>query len=763
MSWYIRLVIRHRVAFLIAIAIITAVAASQFRHLTIATSLGTLFLGENPEYAKYKARVADFGGDGFIALAFEESDLFSLETIRRLKKALENIEALPDVDRVESIVNAGRIVGDNTSIEVSRYLDEALENPDRIPELKADLLADDVARGTLISSDGRHISMLVQLVFNETRPVETGPALIDSVLAQLSDAGFNAKEVHVAGIIPVLAEVIDQTFYNLTRITPIVLIILLVAVWLMFRRLRPVFITGLVGAISVLWTMGFAVTIEPRLSVLAAMAPAVVLIISFSDVIHLCSSYLLELAAGETKEKAILKSGEEVGKACLFTSLTTFAGFISLSLVPAPAFRLLGLVLGFGVGAALLLAMTLAPILFSLLPTPTSWRKGTTAKVQDGLDLFLDQARRLSTGHPWLTISVFAVLMAISIYGSSQIFLDTSFSDRLDENNKVQQDQRYFEEHFEGTSTFEIYIRTQQKEGLLNPELFTAIAEFESQVEQIEGVDRVVSLVDIIQTVHDELAPADYPAAFPETRPLLAQYMLLLEMSADDYSLDRLVDFERKTLRMLVRIPEQGVRETYAIGQQAMTFGDEIAAAGGEIQTTGSLYLMGGWVGEIITGQLDGLLTALISIGILMALGLWSWRIGLWSMIPNLFPLLALGGVLGLAYGTVDTDAIALAMIAVGIGVDDTIHFLMRYRLASARTNDRSEALRETFHFSGRAIVITSIVLIAGFLPFATSDYFPLYIMGTMLPLCLAVALLADLLLVPAMATVGLIRFPMKG
>ena len=142
-----------------------------------------------------------------------------------------------------------------------------------------------------------------------------------------------------------------------------------------------------------------------------------------------------------------------------------------------------------------------------------------------------------------------------------------------------------------------------------------------------------------------------------------------------------------------------------------------------------------------------------------MMLGLASWRVGLWSMIPNLLPLLVLAGVLGWATEAIDSDVMALAMIAIGIGVDDTIHFLSRLRVESRRQPDTSRALQQTLYFSGRGIIITTVILVVGFSPFATADYLSHFMMGTLLPLTLVVALVADLLLVPSLVRVGLIRF----
>jgi len=760
MTGYVNFVLRYRYFILIGIAVVTAVWFCVLLQGSIGTSLGTIFLGENPAYKAYKERVADFGGDGFIAIAFEEEDLLDANTVARLKKAVEEIETLPDVDRVESILDAGAISGSGGGLEVHRYLDDALEHPERVPELRQKLLSDDMAVGSVVSKDGRHTAMLVQLVFSETRAVEDDPVIVQSVIEKLDAAGFAAERLHLAGLIPVFAEVIDQTFFNLTRLTPIVLIVLLLVVWLMFRRLWPVLITGGVGLIAVIWTMGFAVALQPKISILAAMVPAVVLIISFSDVIHLCSAYLLELASGRSKEEAILESGTDVGTACVFTSLTTFAGFVSLSLIPAPVFRHLGVTLGFGVAVALLLAMTVAPIFFSFMGRPREWRRGTTAHVQDYLDRFLIGARRYSTGRPWQTVALFTVVAGFAVYGVSQAVIDTDFAGRLDDDNRIRKDLRYFEENFEGTGTLEVYVKTDRKEGIFEPAFFGEVAALQDRLEALPEVDGVVSLVDVMRLVHQEMSSSAVAEdSLPTSRELIAQYMLLLEMASGGYELDQLVDFERSTLRMLVRMPEGGVRRTHEVGVAAVELGKGVSEQGAVVEATGSMFLMGQWLDEIIGGQRNGLIFAFLSIAIMMMIGLRSVRAGLWSMIPNAFPLLVLGGWVGLFWDTVDSDTLAVGMIAIGIGVDDTIHFLMRLKIETRRAGNTRDALKNTFHFSGRAIVITSVVLIAGFAPLAISDYFPLHIMGTMLPLCLLVALLADLMLVPALVALGAIQF----
>jgi predicted RND superfamily exporter protein len=184
------------------------------------------------------------------------------------------------------------------------------------------------------------------------------------------------------------------------------------------------------------------------------------------------------------------------------------------------------------------------------------------------------------------------------------------------------------------------------------------------------------------------------------------------------------------------------------------TLGDSV-----HVKASGLVYLLGDFFEVILAGQKTALILAFMSIALIMMIGLRSVGAGLWSMFPNVLPLFALCGYLGLFSDYIDSDVIIIAIMAIGIGVDDTIHFLMRFRIESHRQDDLEKAVQQTFFYSGRGIVITTVILVIGFTPFAVSDYLTINMMGTLLPMALIVALLADLFLVPALIRVGAIRF----
>jgi predicted RND superfamily exporter protein len=442
-------------------------------------------------------------------------------------------------------------------------------------------------------------------------------------------------------------------------------------------------------------------------------------------------------------------------------------GFLCLSLVPTPMFRSLGVILGLGVASALLIAMTLVPIFFSLMPEPKPLREGSTSLVHQLLDRLLAMMERLATQRAWAVIGGSALILVLALIGLSRLTIGADFAKRLSKDNRINKDLAWFEERFAGTTGLDLYVEVPDPDGLFDPDVFRGIAELQDRLIELPSVDAAVSLVDLMREIHSAIneqgeassSATANSADLPDSREALAQYLLLFEMGGGE-DLDRLVDFERRQMRITLRLNDEDFRASAEVAAEAVALGATILGDSATVDPSGLSFLLGDWLDEILAGQRNGILLSIFTITFMMMFALRSIRAGLWSMIPNVFPLIVLGGYLGGTWDYVDSDSLILAIMAIGIGVDDTIHFLVRFRIESGRSADTEEAIGRTFDFAGRAIVMTTIILAVGFFPFALSDYYSTHMMGTLLPLCLIIALLADLLIVPAFARVGLISFP---
>jgi predicted RND superfamily exporter protein len=759
MSPWVDFVLRHRLAVLLLWATLTGLAAWSASRAEMSTRLGEDMIGDRPEFKRYLERARTFRSDGAIIVGIDDDQMLLPDHLAQLQATVTGLQALPDVAHVESILSVSQVESRGRTLRVAPYVDEVRRHPEKAREVLTRMQADPLVGPLFIAANGKAHLVLVEFTVDDSRAGEDATWMVQDSLDVFLTAGYSRERLHVSGFTAALAESVAQLHFNVVTIFPVVSLVLLLAVWLLFGRLWPAVISLAVSMTAVIWTIGFLVAVEGKIHTLVSLTPPVILIVAFSDVVHLCSAYLMSLSQGRERMAAIKEAGGKVGKACLLTSATTFVGFASFGLIPQPAMRSTAIALSFGVAVALLIALTLVPILFTFGRTPSPLRKGTTGSVQAAMDRLLEGARRLAMTRPRTIIAGFALVTLSAGLGAPYFTFEADFYRRFDERNQLTRDTRWFKDHFAGTNMLEIYVRADGAEALLDPERLKGIAEFQQAIAALPSVDTATSLVDLFQQVHAAMAPEMARTdPLPTSRPLLAQYLLLFE-SARGEELDRIVDFQREEMVIGVRLNQDGARQSAAEGARIEAMAGDYLTSGTTAQASGLLYLLGYFFEEILEGQTRGLFVSFLLIALLMMVGLSSVRVGLLAMIPNLLPVLFLVGMLGAFWTHVDSDIIIILVVAVGIGVDDTIHFLTRFRIEVARQGTVSEAVKATFNYAGRGILMTTIILVAGFLPCALSSYVTMVYLGTLLPLALIVALLADVLLVPALIAVGLMTF----
>jgi predicted RND superfamily exporter protein len=343
-------------------------------------------------------------------------------------------------------------------------------------------------------------------------------------------------------------------------------------------------------------------------------------------------------------------------------------------------------------------------------------------------------------------IAIFAVLVAVSVYGTLQIDIETDLTKRFRAGSRFRADTEYLDRHFAGTNVLEVFV-TPTGEAL-DRNLPDRLARFHDELAALPDVGQVLSIVSVIRSA--EGAGALGPMEPAELLPLL--------MRLPVRELRPLIDHGTGQLRFVVFLVETAMTRSYEIGRETEAIAGAALGGGAAVEVSGLAYLAGEWLDVNVRSQRRAVIISLLTIALVMMFLFRSFRVGLWSMAPNVIPLLALGGALGLFMERTDSDLAMVALIAMGIAVDDTIHFLTRCRHEARRVETRDAAIERTFGYAGRAIAMTSIIFAVGFAPFAFSDYLTIRLIGIFLPVVMVVAMLADLLLLPALITVGAVR-----
>jgi predicted RND superfamily exporter protein len=749
--------LRRRAFVLAIVSILTVASLAILPRANLAADIISLFMDDAGPAQRYRRLKQEFGDTEPFLLAWSDEAPLSQESLERGRRVAEKLQSWPEVDAAISLASAPRVVADVAGLKVETW-GNALEGADdearealleelaATPELSA--LVAEKRNATVVVAfleDFQKIGIPRQLTFEE------------DLLRVARDAGVaDDVVVHAVGFPVITSVILDAAIFNLTTLIPLAVLVLVIVVLLLFRRLWPVVFTGVIGGLSMLWASAAAIAIEPDVTLLHTMSPILILVIALADAIFVLHAYVRRLHAGDEKEAAIVAAIAEVGPACVLTSISTFVSFASLLLIPAPAMQALGFISGVGVASALLLVVTLGPILLALLPTPPAAQ--STSRVRRAIDSVVDGTRRIATGRPRLVVGVALLLIVASIAGLPTLEIETDFARRFPDSHRLVQAETFISEHFGGHGVVELVVRTKEG-GALEPELLDAIRRVEAQALTHEDVLSALSAADVVARAHAAFVPEQAASSpIPKSPELVTQLLFLLESGGDD-PLRGMVTDDRAAQRITLRVRPTGVREIGALGD---LFAEQARAelpAGVTVEPTGLSVMFGGWLDSLYAAQLEGLgLVALFTI-LILTLGLRSIRVGLLSLIPNGLPALLFIGSLALPGQHLDSDYLIVAIVGLGIAVDDTIHFLARYRAAWFELGDTKLALEETYRSVGPAMVQTTIILVVGVSPILLSEYTGSRMFSTQLSRVLIGALFADLFLLPALIQLGWLRF----
>ena len=486
----------HRFVVLAGYAILTTVAIAVMWHTPLRVSLLQGLMPDDAEYRDYVDRASQFGGgsDDLIYVATREGDgLFTAEVLNRIRNSARALEQLPEIARVFSIADAVRLAPDRTlsarevaarSVlrgQLERGVVPDVESRQITPELywpksaskqarvdvarlRAEMGRDPIA-SHLISREGNAHTMLVWLAESSALLNKPQSGIRQKIEQVLRQQGLGLNGIHCVGTVIIQDWMYDEVIRAIVWILPIVTLVVSLLVYGIYRRLSYVLLTLLIAGIAIAWTLGLTATLFGEITLLVAATPGLVLIISTADTIHLISAYAAELRKGLSRRDAVAKAVQDVGGACLLTSLTTFIGFLSLAVVPAVAVLHLAIACAVGVASALLLALTLVPMALMILKPPAAART-RPSRVNRALDKFVGKCCQWSLGRPRTVLAVHMLILAASVLFAMRTHLDADLPARFVRGHPIRESIDFFHEQIAGTTAIEMIVRTDPKKTL---------------------------------------------------------------------------------------------------------------------------------------------------------------------------------------------------------------------------------------------------------------------------------------------------------
>ncbi|RZQ23928.1 RND family transporter [Vibrio vulnificus] len=684
-----------------------------------------------------------------LVLAPKSGDVFDQRTLTQIQEMTEQAWQVPYSSRVDSLANYQHTeaVDDDLLVEDLLYQSYPL-TAKRIAKVRAVAMSEPLLVNALVSEKGdvAVINITMQMPgVDETAEVNEVVAYVEQMLSHYR-AEYPDVTIYKAGIIAMNHSFAMAAQNDSATLVPTMLLVILLFLTLMLRSFLSVLATLVVIIGAIVATLGIVGWAGMFLHVASVNVPTLIMTLAVADCVHVIASMRHFMRQGMPKSQAIHRSVTLNFVPIIITSVTTAIGFLMMNMSDSPVLRDFGNLSALGVMIACVLSVSLLPALLNLLPVRFSAKQA--AKSSDIMDKLADLVvhRR----------NVLLPLSIVVIAGSAALIPYNKVNDEsvkyFDTSSEFRQAADFMEQRIGGMTTMSIAIKTHQSQGIASPEFLEVLGEFTRWLREQPETDHVASLSDIYKRLNKNMHGDDSAYyALPAERELAAQYLLLYEMSLPfGLDLNNQVNVDKSSVKLQLTVKNLGSVELVALEERIYQW---FASHAPRYQVVASSpSLMFAHIGETnMASMLSTLPITLILISALMIFALRSWRLGVISLVPNIAPAVIGFGLWALISGEINLGLSVVVTLTLGIVVDDAVHFLAKYQHARKEGQNAEQAVRYAFHTVGRALWITTVVLVAGFSVLAMSQFRLNSDMGQLSAIVIFVALVIDFVLLPSL------------
>jgi len=738
---------RNRLPVLVGTLLLVALAAWQARGVKMSYEPAKVLPSSDSAMAQYQEFLCLFGEQAnVVVLGVEHPDFFSASALQSWDSLESKLNRIEKVDWTLS---------PRTLWELA-YSDQrfSIDTVGTVPGLKAELDSLPFYREVLWNSDA---SIYVMFVGLDEKVIHT--AQREKVVGQIQGLveAYEQEQkrvVHVSGLPYIRTETIRASAAEIKLFVGLAALVTALVLLFFFRSIRAIAVPLIVVAFGVVLSGATLNILGFKITSLIGLIPPLLIVIGVPNAVYMITKYHMEFARHGNQMKALTRMVFKTGKAIVLTNLTTAVGFGTLAITKSELLIQFGLVAFISIMGLFVLSILLIPVIFSFLPEPKKRhlrhldRKGAS---------FLSSFLQSATEHhrKWIYGVAFVVLI-FGILGMVRIVPSGRISDDMPIKSKAFQDLRFFEKHFEGVMPFEVMVRTSDEGAILRSRgLWKKIDQLQDSLSGLKGLSRSVSVIELIKYANQSMyqgSPEFYelPNSFDASR--LRSSLATSQLGSGNLLRDYL-DSSRSVIRIRARMADMGTPELSALTTRVEDISRSIFDDS-EVRVffTGASVVLMKSADYLIKNLLLSLFTAIFIIALLMALLFRSYKMVLISMLPNLLPLFFTAGVMGWAGIPLKASNCLIFGVAFGISVDDTIHFLSRYRQLLTSTGGKiREAVLMTLKETGLSMAYTSIILFFGFSIFMASEFGGTVALGMLVSLTLLVAMFTNLTLLPAL------------
>lgn len=759
---------RHPWRWLLGTLLIVMASASQLGHLKQDSSIEGFLPKDSETILSYVQFKETFGRDETFVITVETENPYTQAFATRLHALHRQIlDEVPYVAKVDSLANARHTHGADDTLFIDELLPEILpEDPAEIQKLKNYAMTNENYRNFLISEDGSLVTLIVRLnSFNyqkeqngelqrsylEESDMLSAYEKLNSIIHQ--HRGIISNDIELTGGMPLSLELSELTRRDFIVLSGLANLVIGIVLFLVFRRASGVILPLIVMAFSVTITMSMMAIFGTPMQVSTSILPAFLLAVCVGDSIHLLTIFYRHYDEGDDKLHALAKSMGHTGLAMLFTSITTAAGLISFATSDLTLIAALGIYGALGSLAAFFLTIAILPCLIALAPLR---RRQLQQNQNKGMNRFLAWSAWFSVHHAKIIVVAGVILLLGSALIASQLKFSHYPLAWLPQDNPFTVALRKYEERMGSTASIEVLLDTGKDRGILNPAFLRAMDDVQKEVVNWDTehyqIAKAIGITNIIKetnrALHDN---ADEHYAIPDDPMLISQELFMVEMDQPD-DLYNVVDQDYRVARLTITSTWlDGVHMRPLLDKLESHLKEAMAPHDVTFSFTGLSPIMGVTFGNMLISTAESYGIAAISITLMMVLLIGNVKLGLLSMIPSLLPILMVLAMMQLLNIPLDMLTMLIGSIAIGLTVDDNIHFMHGFRRLYLKTGDPVYAVEKTLMSTGRAMLITSIVLSLGFLVYTQAQMTIMVGFGIITAGCIALALLASYLVGPAL------------
>jgi len=699
----------------------------------------------DPDAAFYETVKETFGDDEFFVIAFTSPELFSPPLLNMISRVTRELEALPEVREVQSLSNVDYVHGDDEFFEVRPFLDRIPEDAAGLDTLRKQALDNRLYVGNLVSADGRTSAIVVFPAMKGSEDGGFRKRLLDKTNVILDGHRSLVDKFHLAGWTVTNFSLSHYMKADVSVFIPLCYLFVTLTVWLVFRNTRLTLLAVANISMCTGATMGAFPLLGITLNNITTIVPPLIMAMALSDVVHIFAHLDRDaLARAQSPAAALHAILHRIIAPSFLCSLTTAVGFISLAVSDIPPIKDFAYTASLGMVFEFLFSfLFLPPLLLRCRPERIFTHEGTGTAFTRPLQALSGFVQR----RPAAISAAAALLIGISIWQASAIKVETNLLEFFKATTPLRQELTFVESRLSGVGSLDISLKAAAPDAFRDPANLLVIERIQAHAEALAGVDRTMSFVDFLKDMNQAFHNED--SAFhvlPDSRELVSQYLLLYD--SDD--IEDFITAQYDHARILVRISEHSSAGQAAIIEDLRSFIAALDAVGLEIRITGRAVQDVNTIDALVWGQVQSLALAAAVIFLIMFLALRSFATGALSIIPNIFPIALNFGIMGALDIPLNTATALISVVALGIAVDDTIHFLTEYNRKRTRNQPVRDALAEVTTEKGVALSATSIILTIGFGVLIFSNFTPTMNFGGLSAVIMITAWVGDLIVLPA-------------